>query len=119
MPLTQDSFSFLAQLNALWPRLADAARQQPTGARIRMIGVTLAEIAPAGHEQGALFDRDDIDHALAREARGLRLSEAMDKANAKFGRNAVTLGPLLGGRIDQVGAKIAFHRIPDMAEFHE
>ena len=111
--MTQDSFSFLRTLEALWPRLA--AQKQ----RIRMVGVTLAEIAPAGHEQGALFDRDDIDHALAREARGLRLSEAMDKANAKFGRNAVTLGPLIGGRIDQVGAKIAFHRIPDMAEFHE
>ena len=119
LPLTQDSFSFLAQLGALWPRLAEAAARQPGGARIRMVGVTLAEIAPEGHEQGALFDRDDIDHALAREARGLRLSEAMDKANTKFGRNAVTLGPLLGGRIDHVGAKIAFHRIPDMAEFHE
>lgn len=119
LPLTQDSFSFLAQLNALWPRLADAARRQPGGARIRMVGVTLAEIVPEGHEQGALFDRDDIDHALAREARGLRLSRAMDTANAKFGRNAVTLGPLMGGRTDHVGAKIAFNRIPDMAEFHE
>jgi DNA polymerase-4 len=43
----------------------------------------------------------------------------MDRLNAKFGRNAVTVGPLFGGRPDQVGTKIAFTRIPDLAEFDE
>jgi DNA polymerase-4 len=43
----------------------------------------------------------------------------MDRLNARFGRNAVTLGPLAGGRADQVGTKIAFGRIPELAEFHE
>jgi DNA polymerase-4 len=31
----------------------------------------------------------------------------------------VSLGPFYGGRIDRVGTKIAFGRIPDMDEFHE
>lgn len=118
LPATQDSFSLLDLLARLWPRLEAAARRAGTP-HIRMIGITLGEIEPANHEQLALFDRDDINHAMAREARRLRLSQAMDKANARFGRNAVTLGPLLGGRIDRVGAKIAFHRIPEIAEFHE
>lgn len=43
----------------------------------------------------------------------------MDRINTRFGRNAVTLGPLTGGRIDRVGTKIAFGRIPERAEFHE
>jgi DNA polymerase-4 len=43
----------------------------------------------------------------------------MDRLNEKFGRHAVSLGPFYGGRIDRVGTKIAFGRIPDMDEFHE
>ena len=43
----------------------------------------------------------------------------MDCINEKFGRNAVSLGPQSGGRIDRVGTKIAFGRIPDLDEFHE
>jgi len=43
----------------------------------------------------------------------------MDCLNQKFGRNAVSVGPLHDGRIDRVGTKIAFGRIPEMSEFHE
>ena len=43
----------------------------------------------------------------------------MDRVNERWGRNAVTVGPLTGGRLDRVGAKIAFGRIPEAAEFHE
>ena len=84
-----------------------------------MIGVTLAEIEPVGHEQASLFGLLDPDDPLARETRTLSLSRAMDRINEKFGRNAVSLGPQSGGRIDRVGTKIAFGRIPDLDEFHE
>jgi len=117
LPASQDSFGFLDVLALLWPRLEAAAAAD--GGRIRMVAVTLADIAAVSAAQGGLFDRDDIDHAIAREGRRLRLSQAMDKANARFGKNAVTLGPLAGGRADHVGAKIAFNRIPELAEFHE
>ena len=43
----------------------------------------------------------------------------MDRINERFGRNAVSVGPLGGGRIDRVGTKIAFGRIPEASEFHE
>jgi DNA polymerase-4 len=116
---TQDSFAVLAALDRLWPRLAAAARARPGGFRLRKIGVTLAAIEPVAAEQGSLFAHLDPDSALARETRNLSLSRAMDKLNARFGRNAVTVGPLAGDRADQVGTKIAFGRIPALAEFHE
>ena len=116
---TQDSFAILKALDEAWPRLIEAGRTGPGGFRLRMIGITLTNIAPLDAEQGTLFAHLHPDTPLAREARRLALSRAMDEINGRFGRNAVTLGPLLGGRLDRVGTKIAFGRIPEMAEFHE
>ena len=116
---TQDSFVILGALEALFPRLAGAGRERPGGFQVRMIGVTLAEIAPVAGDQETLFAHLDPEDPLARETRGLALSRALDSINERFGRHAVSVGPLHGGRIDRVGSKIAFGRIPDRAEFHE
>lgn len=43
----------------------------------------------------------------------------MSRINEKFGRNAVSAGPLSGGRLDDVGTEITFGRILDASEFHE
>lgn len=117
LPATQDSFQVLDRLETLFPRLAEAGRAHRTGCR--MIGVTLAEIEPVAGEQASLFAHLDADDPLARETRGLALSRAMDRINQRFGRNAVSVGPLNGGRLDRVGTKIAFGRIPELGEFHE
>lgn len=119
LPCTQDSFVILHALDGLFPRLAEAGRQRPGGFRLRMIGVTLCEIEAVSGEQGSLWGALDPNDPLARETRTLSLSKAMDRLNEKFGRNAVSVGPLHGGRIDRVGTKIAFGRIPEMSEFHE
>ncbi|SEN34035.1 DNA polymerase-4 [Sphingomonas gellani] len=119
LPATEDSFTVLRHLDALFPRLHAAARERPGGFRLRMIGVTLAEIEPAEAQQGSLFAHLSPDDPLARETRGLSLSRAMDRINARFGRNAVAVGPLNGGRLDRIGTKIAFGRIPEPGEFHE
>jgi DNA polymerase IV len=119
LPSTQDSFVILHALDGLFPRLADAGRRRMGGFRLRMVGVTLCEIEPVAGEQDSLFAMLDPDDPLARETRTLALSRAMDRMNERFGRNAVTVGPLGGGRIDRVGAKIAFGRIPELDEFHE
>ncbi|WP_245843883.1 Y-family DNA polymerase [Sphingomonas spermidinifaciens] len=119
LPATEDSFVILTALDGLFPRLAAAGRARPGGFRLRMVGVTLAEIEPVTGEQASLFAMLDPDDPLARETRGLALSRAMDRVNERFGRNAVTVGPLGGGRIDRVGTKIAFGRIPELGEFHE
>jgi DNA polymerase-4 len=119
LPATQDSFAVLAGLEALYPRLVEAGRKRPGDFQIRMVGVTLAEIEPVVAEQDSLFALLDPNDPLARETRTLSLSRAMDRINERFGRNAVSVGPLHGGRIDRVGTKIAFGRIPELSEFHE
>lgn len=119
LPSTQDSFVVLHALDQLFPRLAAAGRERKGGFRLRMVGVTLCEIEAVEGEQGSLFAALDPDDPLARETRTLSLSRAMDRINERFGRNAVSVGPLHGGRIDRVGTKIAFGRIPEMSEFHE
>lgn len=119
LPSTQDSFVVLAALDSIFPRLAQAGRTRPGGFAIRMVGVTLAEITPVEGEQESLFAALDPDDPLARETRTLSLSKAMDRINEKFGRHAVSVGPMDGSRIDGVGTKIAFGRIPDLDEFHE
>ncbi|GAA4764663.1 DNA polymerase IV [Stakelama sediminis] len=119
MPVTQDSFAILGALNMLFPRLAKAGGEKPGGFQVRMVGVTLCEIEPVNGEQGSLFGALDPDDPLARDTRTLSLSRAMDRINERFGRHAVSVGPLHGGRIDRVGTKIAFGRIPEAHEFHE
>lgn len=119
VPATQDSFVLLGALEKLFPRLVAAGRARPGDFQMRMIGVTLAEIEPVAGEQDSLFALLDPDDPLARETRTLALSRAMDRINRKFGRHAVSLGPLHGGRIDRIGSKIAFGRIPELDEFHE
>ncbi|MBA3896950.1 MAG: type VI secretion protein ImpB, partial [Sphingomonadaceae bacterium] len=113
LPPTQDSFRVVAELDALWPSLAGE------GKRLRMVGVSLMNLEAVDGEQGSLFARLEPDHELARGLRTEALSVAMDRINARFGRNAVSLGPTTGGRIDRVGTSIAFGRIPEAAEFHE
>ena len=119
LPATQDSFVILSRLDALFPRLRDVGRGRPGGFRLRMIGVTLAEIEAVAGEQASLWVHLDPEDPLARETRGLQLSRAMDRINERWGRNAVSVGPLGGGRLDRVGTKIAFGRIPELDEFHE
>ena len=119
LPATQDSFVILAALDNLFPRLAAAGKARGGGFQLRMVGVTLCEIEAVAGEQETLFEHLDPDDPLARESRGLALSRAMDTLNEKFGRHAVSVGPMHGGRIDRVGTKIAFGRIPERHEFHE
>ena len=103
----------------MFARLAEAGRARTGGFRLRMVGVALTEIEPVDGEQGSLFGMLAPDDPLARGERTLELSRAMDRINARFGRNAVSVGPLDGTRNDRVGTKIAFGRIPERSEFHE
>ena len=119
LPATQDSFVVLAALDKLFPQLHAAGRARRGDFQVRMVGVTLCEMEPVAGEQASLFGLLDPDDPLARETRGLALSRAMDVLNEKFGRHAVSVGPIGNGRIDRVGTKIAFGRIPERSEFYE
>ncbi len=114
LPPVMDSFSMLAALEDLW-----AWMQAESGyARLLQVAVVLAELTPADAVQPDLFDGAAAPCARL-DARRLALSQAMDKVNQRFGRDAVTLGHDARGATRSRGPLIAFTRIPELAEFHE
>jgi DNA polymerase-4 len=130
-PPSQDSFRFLHELDDLWGRfLAEAARE---GAALRLGGVTvylhgLMREGEAGLRQGDLFAEPARDMRAEKHA---KLWAAIDAINAdetrKFARLAgargapgkryVTLARQHGLDLNYLGAKIAFSRVPEAAEF--
>ncbi|WP_439532119.1 Y-family DNA polymerase [Polymorphobacter sp.] len=106
-----DTPALLAALEGLWARMLAEFGQH----RLLQVGVTLADFSDADAVQGGLFD----DVCVADEARRVALSRAMDKVNARFGRDAVTLGHDRIGAVKSAGPRIAFTRIPELAEFRE
>jgi DNA polymerase-4 len=105
MPPTDDSFPLLDALTPLWQQLQ---RDHPA-ARVRTIGVSLDDIRPAAGTQLSLFE------APARPT--LAIARAMDALNARYGSNAVTLGPVAAGRARAIGSRVAFGRIPGAGDF--
>ena len=112
VPHVADTVTLLHALDTLWGQmLADFAPR-----RFLQVSITLAELGDAGAVQPELFGGG---LAPADASRRLALSTAMDKVNARFGRDAVTLGHDAAGAARSHGPRIAFTRVPDLAEFHE
>ena len=113
-----DSFTLLDVLNGLWTRM----RAELPDARYRQVAVTFMELTDAAETQLALFDAKEGGGGAvtpATEHRRLALSTAIDRMNTRFGRDAVTVGHDARGATRSSGPKIAFTRIPEMAEFRE
>ncbi|WP_419814896.1 Y-family DNA polymerase [Glacieibacterium sp.] len=110
----QDSITMLGVLDGLWQRMLAEMPEH----RYRQVSVALLELTPAAEAQLALFDSGSSIGA-ATEARRLALSRALDKANGRWGRDAVTIGHDASGATRSSGPKIAFTRIPELAEFSE
>ncbi len=109
-----DSFTLLACLAALWTRMLGEMPEH----RYRQVSVTFLDLSPASEAQLALFD-SGTSISAATEAKRLSLSRALDKANSRWGRDAVTIGHDARGATRSSGPKIAFTRIPELAEFSE
>lgn len=112
VPHIMDTVTLFYELEALWDRMLGSFAPR----RFLQVSITLAELGDAGAIQPELFGAA-LNTADA--ARRLALSVAMDKVNARFGRDAVTLGHDAVGAVRSQGPRIAFTRIPDIAEFHE
>jgi DNA polymerase-4 len=106
-----DSPGLLAQFEAGWQLLF--AKATPA-LRIKKVSITLHRLSPADQVQPDLFSATMAPRQKKNEA----LSVAMDTLNARFGRDAVTMG-ILPKRSGFSGTKIAFTRVPEMDEFHE
>jgi DNA polymerase-4 len=90
-----------------------------TGApRIKKISITLHDLAPASVMPRDLFATAPAG-ACDRLAHREKLSTVMDSINQRHGRDAVVVGALPSPGANFSGTKVAFTRIPDLAEFRE
>ena len=130
-PLSQDSFHFLQTLNDLWD--AYLAHRRAEDERVRIGGVTVYLHALARPEETASRQLDLFTAAqdAAADGRRARLWRAIDLMNAdptdKFRRlgaagagarrKQVMLASQATLDLNYLGAKIAFSRVPEEAEF--
>ena len=114
LPQVMDSTTLLETLDRLW---ANMLAEFPAR-RFLQVAVTLGDLSDADAVQLHLFDGGAALDPRA-EARRLALARALDKVNARFGRDAVTIGHDARGGTRSQGPRIAFTRIPELAEFHE
>ncbi len=124
---TQDSFVVLDAVAQLWRRMCVETKALH-GRRLHKLGVALTDLVPEAETTGDLFGGGSgFEADPAQSEKRVKLAKAIDKLNAKYKRDTVHIGPLPGtgsdrqktGKGDFMGAKIAFNRIPDQAEFNE
>lgn len=110
----QDSLTFLRLLDSAWTHVAREAR----GHRIKKVSVVLTGLTYGAQLQPELIPALSEKESVFR-AKAERMSQALDKINHRFGRDAVCVGMLPSQGRSFSGTKIAFTRIPDMEEFLE
>ena len=102
LPACQDTLTILEHFRRVWDR-RPAALRHDHGDGPRKVSVTLTHLTPADATPGHLFAgarrRDD-------------LADAIDRANLRFGRDAVYFAGMHHCR-HQMDEKIAFGRVPD------
>ncbi len=113
MPHAEDSFTFLDMMEEMWVALMPEVK----GRKIKKVSVTLSSITPKTQVQPDLFDA--VSSTTKKRQKNEKLSEAMDKLNQRFGRDTVLVGMTATQSRSFTGTKIAFTRIPDVAEFAE
>ena len=106
-------------LGALATGLADAHVSR--GFRPRSVSVMLHGLVDPAEATGDLFDLGtaalaDRSHAAERR-KWARVSAVMDRLRSELGPQAISLGPRAEVPGGYLGAKIAFGRIPDRADF--
>jgi DNA polymerase-4 len=101
-----DDHAFMTCLDQAWPK------QWPRGAAV--ISITLHGLGPAQPEAGDLFATPQAEQE---RRRWLTISQTLDRINQRYGGTLVSLGAHIEPPGGYAGAKIAFGRIPDLADF--
>lgn len=109
---SQDNFTFLKRLGELWH---DANIQ---GRTCKKVAVALHGLCKSEQITPDLFDTRTEDFQKL-QSRHATLSTTIDDLNQKFGAGTIGLGKQPDTSGVPVGSKIAFSRVPTMAEFNE
>lgn len=107
----QDNSTVLQALETLWLRMQRETLKGP----IKKVSVVLHDLSEREHLTPDLFET--AEPAIAAKRAGL--SRAMDALNRRYGANTVSLGLCPKTSAGYVGTKIAFSRVPELAEFDE
>ncbi len=110
----QDTFTLLGGLERLWQDFAN----RHGIARVKRVAVTLCRLTPISAAVADLFGAGP-NAPEGDNNRRTKLSAAMDRINHRYGRDMVSFGKLPRNGMDFIGAKVAFTRIPALAEFCE
>jgi len=132
-PYSENSFRFLKLFDELWEEFVVAQRKQPRGERLRCGAVTVYLHGLAGEGSEKVMQTDLFAPPSPDDDRQARLWRAIDAINSdpghKFARlggaageaagphKHVTLARQQGLALNYLGAKIAFSRVPEEAEF--
>lgn len=109
LPAARDDRTILSALDALFARaLAETGDRRPSQAAVMLHG-----LVPAEDRTADLF----AGEASARQARWEALTDVMDRLNSRYQAAVVNLGPRAAPPGGYAGAKIAFGRVPDRADF--
>lgn len=95
---THDTLTLLAALNILWKK---RPKKTPF-----LVSVTLWDLVPGNRHQLSLLVNPHREN----------LGEAMDRINAKYGKDTLQIGALLDQETP-APTRISFQRVPDLEEF--
>lgn len=111
----RDPFSFLQALDGLWMLMMDYF-WGIKGLRLKKVSVVLHGLKRPEEMTGDLLERGRADMLEDREKHEA-LASALDTLQAKYQKEAVTLGVVPKTQAGHVGTKIAFSRVPEQEEF--
>lgn len=104
-------------------REALAAASHEMKFKPRSVSVMLHGLLDADRTTGDLFDHPDVGDggpmSLGTRRRWEKVSDVMDRLRADFGPEVISLGPRAEVPGGYLGAKIAFGRIPERADFNQ
>ena len=107
---TADTFSLLCALDRLWNAIVTPSERLP----VKHVGIHLLDLIPTAEIAPDLFGwTPDLGERPER----LRLSQAIDRLNQRYGVDTVSIGTAPPGLPGYMGAKIAFNRIPERQDF--
>lgn len=110
LPPSQDSFAFLNTLDDFWAHMLADLKPH----RLKKLSITMTGLVRHDEITDDLFIRP-----TRQSKRNETLSVIMDDINKKYGTEAIRLGITPKTRAGHLGTKIAFSRVPDLAEFSE